>query len=51
MAQKNATPTREQAQIIEKNGLKSTCWVVVKEMPHSMLVKHRITGEFRMINK
>lgn len=51
MAQKNATPTKEQARIMEKNGLKSACWVVVKEMPRSMIVKHRITGEFRMIEK
>lgn len=51
MAQKNATPTKEQSQILNRNGLKPALWTVVKELQHSMIVKHRITGEFKVISK
>lgn len=51
MAQKNATPTREQKAIMEKRGLKSAFWVVVNETPMSLIVKQRITGEFKVIAK
>ena len=51
MAQKNATPTREQKAVMEKRGLKPAFWVVVNETPHSLIVKQRITGEFRVIDK
>ena len=51
VAQKNATPTREQAQVLEKHGLKAHSWVVVKEFQNSMIVRNRFTGEFKHIGK
>lgn len=51
MAQKNATPTKAQSEIIKQNGLNPRTWVVVKELNNSMIVKHRITGEFKVIDK
>lgn len=51
MAQKNATPTKEQSRIIKKNGLAPALWVVIKDLPHSLIIKGRITGEFRVIDK
>ena len=51
MAQKNAMPTKEQKAFLERNGLKAACWVVVKDLPNSMIVKHRITGEFKVLDK
>ena len=51
MAQKNATPTRQQQEIMRKNGLNSILFVVVKDLPNSMIIKHRITGEFRVLDK
>lgn len=51
MAQKNATPTKEQAQVLETHGLKAYSWVVVKEFHDSMIVKNRFTGEFKHIGK
>lgn len=51
MAQKNATPTKEQSRVLEKNGLKPLAWAVVKDLQFSMIVRHKITGEFRVINK
>ena len=32
MAQKNASPKKAHAQIIQRNGLNSLTWVVVKEL-------------------
>ncbi len=51
MAQKNATPTKEQAAVIERHGLKKAFWVVVKELPNSLIITNRFTGEFKVIEK
>ena len=51
MAQKNATPTKEQKEVLAKNSLRPELWVVVKGLPGSLIIKQRITGEFRVINK
>lgn len=51
MAQKNATPSREQKAVLERNGLNPLYWVVVNETSRSLIVKQRITGEFRLIEK
>lgn len=49
--QKNATPTKAQQEVLRKNGLNAISWVVVKELNKSMIVKHRFTGGFKMIDK
>ena len=51
MAQKNATPSAEQGNVLKKNGLSPLSWVVVKEFPSSMIVRNRFTGEFKHIGK
>ena len=51
MAQKNASPSKAQAEVIKRNGLNALTWVVIKELNHSMIVKHRITGEIKVIDK
>lgn len=51
MRQKNATPDKKQSEVLKKNGMNPLTWVVVQDLHHSMIVKHRITGEFRHINK
>lgn len=51
MTQKNATPTRQQQEVMRKNGLNSILFVVVKDLPHSMIVKHRITGEIKVLDR
>lgn len=51
MAQKNATPTQEQSAILRKHDLQPFQWVVVKDFQHSMIIKDRITGEFKSIEK
>ena len=51
MAQKNVTPTKAQQEILKRNGLQPHLYTVVKELDSSLIVKHRITGEFKVIKK
>ncbi len=51
MAQKNATPTKEQQAVLARHGLQALSWVVIKEFPNSMIVKNRFTGEFKHLGK
>ena len=51
MAQKNATPTKEQTVLLKQAGLSVLNWVVVKEFANSVIVKCRVTGEFKLIEK
>lgn len=51
MAQKNASPTREQAQTIARHGLDRLSWVVIKDLRNSMIIKNRFTEEFKVIEK
>ena len=51
MAQKNATPSKEQARIIKENGLTPIEWVVLKDLNHSMIIKNRFTHEVKLIDK
>lgn len=49
--QKNAMPAKCQQEALKRNGLNTLTWVVIKELHHSMIVKHRITGEVKVIDK
>lgn len=51
MAKKNIPPSKEQAEIIKRHGLNILCWIVVQDLPRSMIVRHRVTGEFKLIEK
>ena len=51
MAQKNASPTAEQSQVLINNGLRPEEWTVVKDLQYSMIIRNRITGEYRMVGK
>ena len=51
MAQKNATPSKEQQAILKANGLSPFAWVVIKEFDHSMIVRHRFYGDVKHIEK
>ena len=51
MAQKNATPSKEQQAIMKRNDLQPACWTVLQDLHHSMIVRHRITGEVKVIDK
>lgn len=51
MAQKNATPNKAQAEALKRAGLAPIAWVVVRELPHSLIVRNRVTGEFKVLDK
>ena len=51
MKQKNASPTREQAEILRRNQKNPALYVVVRELPYSLIIKHRVTGKFELISK
>ena len=51
LAQKNAAPTKAQAEALKRAGLAPIAWAVVRELPHSLIVKNRLTGEFKVIDK
>lgn len=50
MAQKNATPTKAQAESMKRNGIATPfVWAVVKDYGHAMIIRNRLDGEFRVI--
>lgn len=52
MAQKNATPTKAQAEVMKRNGISTPfVWAVVKDLNHSIIIRNRLDGEFRVIEK
>ena len=51
MAQKNASPTRAQARILEKHSLNKLMWSVMRELENVLIIRHKITGEVKVIEK
>ena len=51
MAQKNATPSKEQQVTLKAHGLNVLAWTVAKDLPGSLIVRNRLTGEFKLIEK
>ena len=51
MAQKNATPSKEQSRVIATNGLKAWEWTVMQDLQHSMIIRNRFTGDVKHIRK
>ena len=39
------------ADILKTNGLKPACWAVIDEQETRIVVKHRLTGEVRCLDK
>lgn len=51
MTKKKKAPNNEQNEVIKRAGLNPLCWEVLQDLNHSMIVKHRITGECKVIDK
>ena len=51
MAQKNATPNKAQQEAIRKAGFSPLYWTVAREFPSSLIICHRETKQFKMIDK
>lgn len=51
MAQKNATPNKLQQAAIKKAGLDPQVWSIKKELPSSLIIINKNTGEMKLIDK
>lgn len=51
MARKLKALTPTQKELLRAHGLKLHEWRVTQDLMYSMIVQHRITGEFRVIEK
>lgn len=49
--QKHATPTREQMEQLRRDGLDPTEWLVLKDLPHSLIVLSRNGMDCRVVQK
>lgn len=49
--QKRTAPTKEQAEYIRRAGLVPHEFTVIKELGRTMFIRHRVTGEGKMISK
>ena len=49
--QKRADPNKEQAECIRRAGLVPHEFTVIRELDRSLFIRHRVTGEFKMISK
>ena len=49
--QKRTDPTKEQAEYILRAGFVPHEFTVIKELGHTMLIRHRVTDEVKMISK
>lgn len=44
-------PTPAQQEILKKHGLNRITWEIIKDLPNSLIIKHRITGEYKVAEK
>lgn len=51
MGKRYVAPSKEQTEVIKRHGLQPLSWVVIEEFDHAMIIKHRVTGEFKVIEK
>jgi hypothetical protein len=51
MAQKKATPTKEQQSIMRSRGLDPADWTVCHDLNHVLVIHHRYTPTVRVIKK
>lgn len=48
---KTKTFTPDDRKILSKEGMDWRFWVPLQQLPNSLIVKHRITGEVKLIEK
>lgn len=49
--QKNATPNKAQQAAISAAGYNPMVWTVLKELDHRLIIRNRLTGTVRLIDK
>lgn len=48
---KKKLPTPAQQEVLKRHGLNVINWEVVQDLENSMIVRHRITGEYKVVEK
>lgn len=51
MAQKKEAATKDQQAVMKRHDLLPACWTVLQDLPNSMIVRHRITGDVKVLEK
>lgn len=51
MALEKKNFTDEHKRILKRHELQPHCWELKQDLPGSLIIKHRITGEFKVIDK
>lgn len=51
MTKRPKLPTEAQRKVLQKNHLHLVTWKVLEDREAHLIVKHRITGEVRVISK
>lgn len=49
--QKRTPPTKAQAEYIRRAGFMPHEFTVIKDLVYTMIIRHRVTGEVKMISK
>ena len=44
-------PTREQQEVLKNHGLSYVTWEVIQDMPNTLIIRHRITKEMKVVAK
>lgn len=44
-------PSRKQKVILEENGMNNKEYLVLRDLVNTMIVKHRVTGEIKVVEK
>ena len=44
-------PTRAQQEVLKNHGLSYVTWEVIQDMPSSLIIRHRITKEMKVVAK
>lgn len=51
MTKKKKVPYNWKDEAIKRAGLNPLCWAVLEELDDGLIVKHKITGEVKVIGK
>lgn len=43
--------SKEQQEILRRKGIRWQLWEPVQDLPNSMIIRQKITGEFKVIEK
>ena len=52
MPRTNTAPTKDQQEAMKRAGVDHPlAWKVLQDLPHSLIIRHMLTGEVKLIEK